>query len=168
MNLGCLAGVPPVPGYKPEVGLQGGGGGGIITGQALIGGNGFQRPLGGGGFQGGNVGQFETEPVPSLGGGGGGGGQYPLGGSGGFQGGNGPCQCVSIHQCGTANGEGEGGGDKLPVIGDPHGNKEPGYPPGEDQLGTNPIKDGAGVIDVRIVNRVRHSDKLSNKSILIL
>lgn len=77
----------------------------------------------------------------------------------GFQGGNGPCQCVPVEQCPSHKPPGPGpypGPDKEPVIKDPHHDKDKGgYGPGDEEFGTNPEKDGAGIIDIRIVNRVR-------------
>lgn len=132
-RLGLLAstlGVQPVPGYTPEGGVASGGGGGL----ALIGGGGKDYE--------------NIQPV------GGGGGIPPYKASSGFQGGNGPCQCVPVEHCSTSGGPGPyPGGDKQPVIVEPIPDKQPGpgYGPGDDD---HPPKDGAGIIDIRIVNRV--------------
>lgn len=70
--------------------------------------------------------------------------------------GGGACQCVPVEYC--QNRGGSHGGNNGHIIGG--GGKDTGldgeYGPGDgNQGGTNPSKDGAGVIDIRIVNRVR-------------
>jgi len=126
-RLGLVAsslGIPAVPGYSDD----------------NSGGDALPIPvIGGGGSQG---------DLANYGGGGGGGGH---------QGGSGPCQCVPIEQCPSSNGGLQGG--HGPVNEGPHGGVDPGLDPGYGQGGdgssggVNPPKDGAGVIDIRIVNR---------------